>query len=152
MQFVKHSEVKFVCVSVSEYIRHWSLRIWAIEWAPYLKKKRKKYMGKYSKISERPIKKNIYRKIWISHWPKPTVQPPSYRQSLRRTPKPMRTCREHKIACGDWLVCQTTPVCNNPITCTARILASAFRAVRMLLIELSLILWCSYVTRTAILI
>ena len=49
------------------------------------------------------------------------------------TPIHMRTRREHQKACGNWLVCQTTSVCNNPITCTARILARAFRAyVRML--------------------
>ena len=35
---------------------------------------------------------------------------------------------EHQMLCGDWLVCQTISVCNNPITCTARILARAFRA------------------------
>ena len=35
---------------------------------------------------------------------------------------------EHQMVCGDWLVCQSIYVCNNPIACTARILARAFRA------------------------
>ena len=44
------------------------------------------------------------------------------------------------MLCGGWLVCQTISVCNNPITCTAQILARAFRAYV-----------CSDVIRTAIL-
>ena len=95
MQFVNHSEVKFVCLQIPcfrTWVKYWSLR----------------------------------RKIWISHWPIPNGQPPSHSQSL-----PQSLCGhvgEHQIACSDWLVCQTTSVCNNPITCTARILALAFRA------------------------
>ena len=106
MQFVNHSEVKFVCVRslrLRTWIRHWSL----------------------------------FRKIWISHWPIPNVQLPSHSQSLRQS-----LCGhvgEHQIACGDWLVCQTTPV-YNIIPCTAQILARAFCAYI-----------CSDVTWTAIL-
>ena len=44
------------------------------------------------------------------------------------------------MLCGDWFVCQTISVCSNPITCTARILARAFRAYE-----------CSDEIRTAIL-
>ena len=58
-------------------------------------------------------------------------------------PISMRTRREHQMACGDLLVCQTTSVCNNPIACTARIiLARAFCAyvcsdvIRTAMIEL----------------
>ena len=81
---------------------------------------------------------SLRRKIWISHWPIPNVQPPSHSQSLCQS-----LCGrvgEHQIACGAWLVCQTTSVCNNPITCMARILAHAFCAYTS-----------SDVTRTAIL-
>ena len=67
---------------------------------------------------------SLHKKIWISHWPIPNVQPPSHNQSLRQL---LCGCvGEHQIASGVWLVCQTTSVCNNPIACTAQILARAF--------------------------
>ena len=79
---------------------------------------------------------SLRRKIWISHWP--NVQPPSHSQSLRQF---LCGCfGEHQIAGSDWLVCQTTSVCNNPFTCTVWILARAFFAYI-----------CFDVTRTAIL-
>ena len=60
---------------------------------------------------------SLRRKIWISHQPIPNVQTSSHSQSLRQS---LCWCiREHQIACGDWLVRQTTSVCNSPITCTA---------------------------------
>ena len=60
------------------------------------------------------------RKIQISHWP--NVQPPSHNQSLRQSQWQCGRVEEHQI------VCETISVCNNPITCVARILAGAFRA------------------------
>ena len=78
-------------------------------------------------------------KIWISHWPISNVQLPSHSQSLRQS-----ICGrvgEHKIADGDWLVCQKTSVCNNPIACTARILMARVFCAYV----------CPDVTRTVIL-
>ena len=66
-------------------------------------------------------------KIWISHWPIPNVQLPWHRQSLRQSQWQCGRVGVHQMVCGDWLVCQTISVCSNPITCTARILARAFR-------------------------
>ena len=86
IQFVNHSVVKFVCVRIP------SVSTWVRRWY-------------------------LHRKIWISHWPIPpipNVQPPSHIQSLRQS-----LCGrvgKHHMACGDWFVCQTTSVCNNPIT------------------------------------
>ena len=107
MQFVMHSEVKFVWVRIPRFrtwVRHWFLR----------------------------------RKISLAHTQRSTAiaQPNPYgvRQYL------CGRVGEHQIACSDWLVCQTTSLCNNPSTCMARILARAFCAYV-----------CSDVTRTAIL-
>ena len=73
----------------------------------------------------------------VSHWPIPNVQPPLHSKSPCAN---LTGNADACYVCGDWLVCQTISVCNNPITCTARILARAFRAYV-----------CSDVIRTAIL-
>ena len=58
----------------------------------------------------------------VSHWSIPNVQPPLHSQSPYAN---QNGNADACYVCGDWLVCQTISVCNNPVACTARILARA---------------------------
>ena len=80
-------------------------------------------------------------KALISTWPL-IGQYPKFKRHHTANPcaNPYAPIGEHQIACGDWLVCQTTSVCNNPFMCMAQILAHAFHAYV-----------CADGTRTAIL-
>ena len=76
-----------------------------------------KFAGVWIPVSVREWGTNLYVGKYGSSidWPIPNVQSPSHSQSLRQS-----LCGrvgEHQIVCGDWLVCQTTSVCNNSITC-----------------------------------
>ena len=58
----------------------------------------------------------------VSHWSIPNVQPPLHSQSPYAN---QNGNADACYVCDDWLTCQTISVCNNPVACTARILARA---------------------------
>ena len=75
---------------------------------------------------------------WVRHW---SQRRKNVEISLAHTqrsaaiaqPIPIRQSQwkcgrigEHQMLCGDWLVCQTISVCNNPNTCMAQFLACAY--------------------------